>query len=183
MAWLGGIWSDVYTSRVAGFRRLKTENSDSSFDEGNIFRAFWELNLSSGATRVFKFTLSDDVILLSSNIDIDDGGISYEVYSGGVESGVFTPIQEFKTNLTSGTPSNTSNAKISTGGALDVSSAIRTDLTRVLSANANSKQSTVGSIDGDMRGFPATTAYVVIKNLAGVSGSSKGTIKWLWKNK
>lgn len=170
-------------STMKSGNRLKTENSNAAFDEGKIFRSFYQVSLASGATRVFKFVVSGDVVLLSSNIDIDDGGIEYKVYSGGVESGTFTPLPPFRTNNMSNVGTPGSNVQVFTGGALDTATATLNDLVRIRAANANSKQATVGALDDDMRGFPATTAYVVIKNLAGVSGTSSGVIKWQWQNR
>ena len=178
-----GIPSDLITDGEYGARRLKVEGGNSAFDDGKIFRSFWELNLASAATRVFKFSVTGDVILLSSSIDIDDGGIEYKVYAGGAESGVFTPLTAFRSNLMSGVATPASNVIISTGGALDVTGVAVNDIIRVRAANANSKQSTVGSEVDDMRGFPITTAYVVVKNLTGVSGSSTGALKWRWQNR
>ena len=184
MGWLSGIWSDIYTSDKPGNRRLKVEESSTAFEDGRVFRSYHELDIANNETQVFKFTLTGDVVLLSSNIDLDDGGIRYEVYnSDPIESGVFEPIPSYQTNLASGASLNISNVVISTGGEVDVTGLTPNDVTRVLSANANSKQSTVGVIDGDERGFPATTAYVVVSVLDGVSGGAKGTIKWLWYNK
>lgn len=158
-------------------------SSSPAFDEGKIFRAFWELNLSSNDTRVFKFVITGDIILLSSSIDIDDGGIEYRVYAGGVESGTFTPVTTYRSNNMSGVGAPASDVTVSTGGQLDTTGFTNTDIVRVRAANANSKQSTVGAFIDDARGFPATTAYVVVKPLAGVSGSTSGTIKWLWRNR
>lgn len=163
--------------------RVKVEGGNAAFDEGKIFRSFYQVSLASGVTRVFKFVVSGDVVLLSSNIDIDDGGIEYKVYSGGVESGAFTPLPSFRTNNMSNVGTPTSNVQVFTGGALDTTAATLNDLVRIRAANANSKQATVGALDDDMRGFPATTAYVVIENLDGVSGTSSGVIKWQWQNR
>lgn len=156
--------------------------SETAFNLGRIFRSFYELDLGANETLVFKFEVTGDVVLESSAIDIDAGGIRYAVYSGGVEGGTFDPLTPFKTNNVSGTPAATSNVTISVGGTLDVAGVEPNDVTRVLAANANSKQSTVGVVEGDMRGFPATTAYVVVEALDGVNSSSTGTIKWLWHN-
>ncbi len=163
--------------------RIKVESGNSAFDEGMVFRAFYEVELPSSSTRVFKFSISDDVALLSSEIDIDNGGISYKVYGGGVEGGTFTPIPSLRTNSMSGTPTPASNVTVSTGGTLDVTGVPLNDLLRIRSAGSNSKQATVGISDDDMRGFPAMTAYVVITSLQGVNGTSNGVIKWRWQNK
>lgn len=179
---VGGIGSSLKAGSGQN-QSLRVSSSSPAFDEGKIFRAFWELNLESGSIRVFKFEIIGDIILLSSSIDIDDGGIEYRVYAGGVESGTFTPITTYRSNNMSGVGTTTSNVILSTGGQLDVTGVASNDLVRVRAANANSKQSTVGTFVDDERGFPATTAYVVVKPLAGVSGSSTGTIKWLWRNR
>ncbi len=164
-------------------QRIKVDDGNPAFDSGKIFRAFWELDLPNNDTRVFKFTITGDIILLSSSIDIDDGGIEYKVYAGGVESGTFTPMTSFRSNNMSGVDTPASNVTISTGGTLDVTGVPLNDLVRVRAANANSKEATVGTFTDDARGFPATTAYVVVSTLPGVSGTSSGVIKWLWQNR
>ena len=165
--------------------RVKVESGNAAFDEGKIFRAFYPVELDGGAIsrRVFKFVITGDITLLKSEIDIDAGGIDYRVYTSGTESGTFTPITSYRTNGMSGTPTPTSNVTVYTDGTLTVTEGTHNDLIRVRSAGANSKQSTVGISADDMRGFPATTAYVVIKSLDGQNTAAKGVIKWQWQNR
>ncbi len=179
---LKGIPKQILTSNDYTIARLKTESGNTVYDTGKIFRAFYELNLSNNATRVFKFEVSGDVDLLSSQIDIDEGGIEYRVYAGGVEGGTFTPLQEYAVNNKSTVTNETSLVKVSTGGAVDVSGILNNDVVRIRAANANSKQATVDSADDNIRGFGAVTAYVVVKSLDGVNGNTTGTIKWRWQN-
>lgn len=179
----GGIMSDLMTSNIEGVRRIKTENGDAAFDAGKVFRAFYEINLENAATRVFKFVSTDDAILQHAFIDLDSGGIRYEVYTGGVEGGTFTPIQEYRTNNMSGLAPVTSSIKLYTGGTLDVAGVNPIDLARVRTGGSNQKQPTVGVREDDIRGYPATIAYVVIKSLEGVNGVSTGVIKWQWENR
>lgn len=162
--------------------RLKVEDGNFAYDSGKIFRAFYELNLANNATRVFKFEVSGDVDLLSSQIDIDEGGIEYRVYASGVEGGTFTPLQEYAANNKSTVTNETSLVKVSTGGTVDVTGIVNNDVVRIRAANANSKQATVDSADDNIRGFGAATVYVVVKPLVGVNGNTTGTIKWRWQN-
>lgn len=74
------------------FRGVVSDELEAAFNSGKVFRSFYELDLASNDIQVFKFEVSGDVVLESSAIDIDDGGISYKVYAGGTDSGTFTPL-------------------------------------------------------------------------------------------
>lgn len=161
---------------------LNVFNERPSYDEGKQFRIDYEFSIDSGETRVIKFEIGSNINLLSSNVDVDQGGLYYRVFAGGVEGGLFnTPITVHRINLKTGAPSPTTSVTVSTGGTLDVTGVTPNTILRVRTANSNAQRNTVGGVLGDMRGFPPTTAYVVITTLTGVNTTCTGTLKLRWE--
>jgi len=160
--------------------RLKTENGSAAYQSGKEFRAFYELSIPNSGRLVIKFQVLSDITLVLSSISIDDGGVIFKAYSGGVESGVFEPVFTAPTNNTSTVINEASNLSISVGGEVDVTGLTPNDVVRIKAGQ--NKQSTVDSSDNNLRGFPAGTYYATIETLDSVNSSSSGTISWRWHN-
>ncbi len=164
--------------------RLRVDVGEAGFYEGRQFRIDYLIDIPSGATRVIKFETGGDTLLLSSLIDIDDGAIDYSVYAGGVEGGTFgDPVTIWKTNLMSTSPAPEPRAVVTTGGTLDASGVEANTRIRLRTSNSSAQRETVSGIANDLRGFPSTTAYIVMKSLGGAQGAISGTLKLRWEER
>lgn len=153
-----------------------------SYEDGRQFRIDYEFSVDSGDTQVIKFEIGSNINLLLSNIDVDQGGLYYRVFSGGTEGGTFSDaVTVYPANSKSGVATPTPAVTVSTGGTLDITGEEPNTTLRIRTANSNAQRNTVGGVLGDMRGFPSTTAYVVITTLTGVNTTCTGTIKLRWE--
>jgi len=174
-----GIFSDTYTSSITGTRRLKTEQGSTAYDEGRLFRTFYDF---TGDTMpvVLKFTITKDANLLSSSQEVHDGSLRYRVYTSGVEGGTFTDLTSYPVNNKTGVVASDSGITVSVGGTLDVSGVEPNDVVYVRTSGASGQTSTVDAITSSSRGFPPTTAYVVIDQIPGGNKSPEGVLKYEW---
>lgn len=172
--------SDLLTSETSYKRRVKTEQGDTAYDEGRKFRAFYDF---TGATMpvVLKFVIDKPINLMLSTQEVHDGALRYRVFTGGVEGGTFgTTIPSLRTNNKVGTPVIDSGVTLTTGGTLDVTGQAVNDVVYVRTAGASGQTSTVADSTLSDRGFPPTTAYVVIDQIPSASKSPEGVLKYEW---
>ncbi len=163
---------------------LKVFSERPGYNEGRQFRVDYEFSIDNNDVQVLKFVINDDVDLLLSSVDIDQGGLYYRVFSGGVEGGTFDEnINIYRSNNKTGVPTPISQVSASTGGTLDVSGETPNTTIRIRTANNSAQRSTVGGSIDDMRGFPPTTAYIVMTTLDGSNATCTGTLKIEWEQK
>lgn len=178
----GGIQSDMVTSDVAGFRRLRVDVAQTGFFAGREFRSFLELNISSGATQVIKFSSTVDFILAAQSIVIGDGHIRFTAQTDGTPGGTFgTPMPVIGKNRMLGTknrqqPYYTSNVTLSTGGTYTGGTPL--EVVRVKASGATAQQSTVGGEVGTERGLPAGDYYLKLENIGNGSVTGVYTLSW-----
>ncbi len=154
--------------------------TDASYDSGKTFRAFYDL---TGLTMpvVLKFVINQNINLTLASQEVHDGALRYRVYSGGIEGGTFsTSIPTYQTNRKAGVPANNSGVTLTTGGTLDITGQIANDITYVRTSGASGQTSTVSDSSLGTRGFPPTTAYVVIDQIPGSNKSPEGVLKYEW---
>lgn len=172
---------DILSSLNQYTRRLRVETGSTAYNEGRAFRAVHEFALGAGEVRVIKFAIAGNIDLRLSRQNVDVGGLDYRVYAGGVEGGTFDQIIPTRRgNNKSGVPIVAPMVTISYGGTLDVTGVDPADIVRLLTANASGQRFTVGGDDGIQRGFPATTAYVVLSTLAGAAAPA-GVLHYEWE--
>ena len=152
----------------------------SKYNAGKVFRTFYEINLPNNGRQVFRFRVTGDATLLSSTISLDDGGIIFKAYSGGIESGTFTDLTSFPVNNKSGMINQASLVTLGYGGDVDTTGLSPNDVSRVKSGQ--SKESTVNEADDNVRSFGAGDYYATIETIDGLNSTSTGTIKWQWHN-
>lgn len=180
---INGLFSDLLTSAKEGVRRLKVEAGSTSYQLGNRFRIFHDFSADTMPI-VLKFSITKDIDLILAQQSVYEGWLRYRVFVGGVEGGVFTPIQQFRSNNKSTADAGVdSGMAVSTGGTLDTSGATLSDVVYLKTAGATAQSSTVSSGDNSLRGFPATTAYVVIDQIPGGNNPPKGVLKYEWEVK
>ena len=179
--------SDLLTSAVEGVRRIKVTNqtlAEKAFDEGLRFRAFYTFALSTNEVRVIKFVINKEINLNFSAQFVDNGGLRYRVFSAGpIEGGVFTDAaQSLRVNNRAGVPIVQPGTIILAGGTLDVTGFTPIDQNNILTAGASAQRSSVDGTQFSPRGFPVTTAYVVLDTLptSGNTSAPSGLLKYEW---
>jgi hypothetical protein len=179
--------SDLLTSAVEGVRRIKVTNQTvarQAFDDGLRFRAFYDFTLATNEVRVIKFIITKEVNLTFSGQFLDNGGLRYRVFAPGpIEGGTFTLAAEsLKLNNRLGTPDVAPGITILSGGTLDLTGFSPIDQNNILTAGASAQRSTVDGAQFSPRGFPVTTAYVVLDTLdtAGNVSAPSGLLKYEW---
>tara|TARA_R110000850_G_C9980505_1_gene465953 strand:+ start:189 stop:740 length:552 start_codon:yes stop_codon:yes gene_type:complete len=178
---INGIFSDLINGAKEGIRRLKVESGALAYDEGRRFRSFLDIS-NETFPLVIKFEISKDLDLTQATQSIYEGSMQYLVVVGGTEGGVFTPIFQTGENNKSTTPVVAdSGMVISTGGTLNLAGSTILDMVYIKAASTSNRSSTVSVGSGSVRGFPATTAYVVITEIPGENIDPKGVIKYEWE--
>jgi hypothetical protein len=179
--------NDLMTSAVENVRRVKVTSqtlTEKAFDEGLRFRAFYDFTLATSEVRVIKFVITKEINLTFSAQFVDAGGLRYRVYAAGpTEGGTFTTAAEsLKLNNRLNIPVVAPGITILSGGTLDTTGFSPIDQINILTAGASAQRSTVDGTQFSPRGFPVTTAYVVLDTLptAGNTGAPSGLLKYEW---
>ncbi|GAA0567544.1 hypothetical protein ACFQH5_15735 [Halomonas salifodinae] len=169
-----------------GFRRIRVDAGEPGFWAAQQFAWEYELSLAAGETQVFRFDLPVDVILLDSQLSVDDGSLYYRVYRADqiTETGSFATNVTSKAhplNVTSFAPSYALQTTAWTDGVSPTGGVTIDDdspypVRRVRTSGATAHASLVGANAGLMRGFPPTSAYVVATQLPGAAGGTSGII-------
>lgn len=159
---------------------IPVDITDESYNDGLKFRSLYDF---SGASfpLVLKFVITKDIDLTLATQNIYDGSLRYRVFAGGVEGGVFTDIPQYPINNKSGVGvASDSGMAISVGGTLDVTGVDYSDIIYLKTSGSGAQAETVPAESSSMRGFPATTAYVVIDQIPGGNNSPSGLVKYEW---
>tara|TARA_R110002060_G_scaffold22076_6_gene29961 strand:- start:1049 stop:1579 length:531 start_codon:yes stop_codon:yes gene_type:complete len=157
---------------------LPVEITEEAYKDGRKFRTFFDFS-DSTFPLVIKFDITNEIDLTLASQSIYDGSMWYRVFAGGVESGTFTPIPQFSLNNKDGVPTVDSGMVVSVGGTVDITGLSPIDETYLKTANGSNRATTVPSGTSSSRGFPITTAYVVIDAISG-SADPKGLVKYEW---
>jgi hypothetical protein len=181
MAWaIPGLFNDLLSSNTENARRLKTEDGSTAYDEGRLFRTQYDILSGETLPLVIKFEISTNINLLSALQDVHDGSMRYRVFSSGIEGGTFTPITVYRANNKTGVPIVDSGLTVSAGGTLDVTGITPIDISYIRTAGASGQTSTVEGLQSRMRGFPPTTAYVVVDQIPTSNKAPEGVLKYEW---
>lgn len=124
----GGFPTDMLTSRKRGVRRLQVEVAETGSLDGRVFRLSWEFDISSDT--FIKFDAPINFRLTYQNIDVDKGGVKFEAFRDGIESGTWTEIQTFGANSATVVKTYTKQITLYTGGSVDVSGEVPAEIVR-----------------------------------------------------
>lgn len=153
--------------------------ADPAYDQGRKFRVFYDF---TGKTIpvVLRFVITKPIDLTLSLQEVHDGAMRYRVFTGGVEGGTFTPITPLRVNNKPDVPIVDSGISISVGGTLDITGQEPNEIVYVRTSGASGQTSTVTDSALNTRGFPPTTAYVVIDQIPGGNKPPSGVAKYEW---
>lgn len=161
-----GLWSDLLTSRKAGFRRLRVDVGQTGFFEGREFRMSRYIDGSA----VIKVVVAVDTILQVQALTGESGTIEFKAYRAdqGVEGGTFVTSDNdpemivLPNNNMSTAPNYVGVNQFLSGGTFTPSVNEKpTDRFKVVAATATAQRSSVGGSAARERGIGAGTYYLV----------------------
>ena len=154
---------------IAGISpRLRVDAGQTGFFAGRMFRSYINAVIPvAGPAVSFRFTSSKDFILWNQHLELTQGALQLEVFTGAVTpSGTWTqrPIIGVNRMAERPTPFYVPVITLETGGAFTGGTAV--DLIQLRSSSANNSATNVGG-EWSERGLPAGTYYGRFSTLAG----------------
>lgn len=166
--------------------RLRVDPGQTGFFEGRMFRAFFGGVIPvAGPSVQFRFTSPINFILWSQQLELTQGALQLDVYTGATPSGSWTPVPVIGLNRMSEVPLPTYAAQITieTGG--NFSGGTRVDLLEVRAAAQNNTASNVGG-EFSERGLPAAVFYGRLSTLTGgltVNDAAQYVYRLAWEER
>lgn len=166
--------------------RLRVDSGQTGFFEGRMFRSLFNGVIPVGGPSVqFRFTSSVNFILWLQQLELTQGALQLEVYTGATSSGTWTPVPIIGLNRMSEVPLPTyaSQVTIETGG--NFTGGTRVDLLQVRTAAANNTASNVGQ-EFTERGLPAAVFHGRLSTLTGgltVNDSAQYVYRLQWEER
>lgn len=180
--------SDVWTTSVEGYRRLRVDVAQTGFFEGREFRTFKELSIASGATLVMRITVPVNTILQNVRLSLDAGSVKLRTVVGGTPTGTFSEALPIipKNTMTGGVfpapPLPLYTAQNTVGsGATAFTGGVDIDVIRIVVANASGQAQSVGASVDDSRGVGPGTYYWIFNNFG--SGTATGVFSSFWEER
>lgn|SRR5574337_114952 len=166
---------------ISGFDRVKVDPGQTNFWLGRQFRAFKEFSIASGGTLAIRIVTTIPVILLSSEINLDNGWLKSSTVAGGTPGGTFTaessvfnmnnmPVGLDKAEAYAATVTLASGGTVSGGTLLDV--------IRIKVANNSNFGASVNSAEDLPRGVSPGTYYYVLQNLGPDTATGVWRVAW-----
>lgn len=155
-------------------------SQEQAFNDGRAYRIDYALSMEQNDSPLtFKFIIDETIDLTLSEINLVEGGVRYEVFTGTqiTETSSYSTTEQriFPRNSTQ--PSNP-NVTLLSGGDFTVNAneEANTNLYVRTASGGGNRQSAVAS-EQSKRRFPATTVYVRFSILSGVNTDILGTYK------
>lgn len=157
----------MYPSSIKQIRQSRVDVSPelSSFYAGTQFRVFKEISLAAGASMVLKLDRLCDIIIRGFSLDMTEGELKAEIYSGSTPGGSFSEVVPiFPKNISASlpTPAYKTQATMTTGGTIANGTLI--DVLRAKTTNASGQISSIGAKLEDQYGAPLGTGFYKISN-------------------
>jgi len=154
---------------IAGISpRLRVDAGQTGFFAGRMFRSYINAVIPvAGPAVSFRFTSSKDFILWNQHLELTQGALQLEVFTGAVTpSGTWTqrPIIGVNRMSERPTPFYVPVITLESGGAFTGGTAV--DLIQLRSSSANNSATNVGG-EWTERGLPAGTYYGRFSTLTG----------------
>jgi hypothetical protein len=157
---------------IAGISpRLRVDSGQTGFFAGRMFRAFLDGVIpTAGPSVQFRFTATKDFILWSQNLDLTQGALQLEVFTGATPSGTWVNVPLIGVNRMGERPTPfyapTSIIETSVGGTGNFTGGTRVDVMKIRASAANNTANNVGGSFSE-RGLPAGTYYGRLSTLTG----------------
>lgn len=84
---------DMYTSTIEGFRRLRVDPGQTGFFSGRMFNVQLSGAIpTAGPAVYFRFTAPVDFILWTQSLELTQGALEVEVFTGATPTGTWTNV-------------------------------------------------------------------------------------------
>lgn len=182
---------ELITSTKEGYGRVRVDQGQTGFYEGREMRTFYEFSIPANNVQTLKFVSPINFMLFEQSLSVDAGSVRLEAFVNATEIATFNttlPVIGKNRMSTRPTPFYTSQVTVTThatpvalGSAINTTSATRTDLSRIVAANATAQQQSVSGGTQSERGLPAGTYYVRLHNFG--SGNATGVYSLIWEER
>lgn len=151
--------------------RLRVDQGETGFFAGKMFRAFFNGVIpKAGPTVQFRFVSPIDFILWTQELDLTQGALQLEVYTGATPSGTWVTVPVIGINRMAQRPAPFYTPQVtidtSVGGTGNFTGGTRVDFLQNRTSSTNGTASNVGAQFSE-RGLPAGTYYGRLSTLAG----------------
>ena len=178
--------ANLMTDGPDGNPRLRVDVGQTGFFTGKMFRAYHEAVIpKAGPALQIRFTSPIDFILWAQHLDLTQGALRMEVFTGSTPSGTWTDMPEYGVNRMTKIPQPPyiSQAGLQIGGSFTGGTPV--DLMLVRASAANNSAQNVGA-DMSERGLPAGTYYIKFSTLTGgvaVNDDAQMIYSILWEER
>lgn len=172
---------DLYTSSKQKIRRLRVDIGQTGFFDGREFRSFKELSIPQGGSVVVRYTAVKEFILFNQELEVDAGAVRMTAYAGATATGTFTeplPIVGKNRMLERPQPYYTAANSIDASTTATLSGGSAVEIVRVVAANSNAQQQSVGGGVDSERGLPAGVYYVKFENISNSTATGVYSLFW-----
>lgn len=165
--------------------RLRVDPGQTGFFEGRFFRAYKEAVIPTNGSLSLRFTSPINFILWSQNLELTQGALRFEVFTGSTPSGSWTqePIIAVNRMTERSTPFYNPQVTIESGGSFTGGTAV--DLMFVRSSSGNNSAANVSDVSTE-RGLPAGTYYLRFNTLTGgltVNDAAQMIYSLIWEER
>lgn len=182
-----GFPEDIFTSDLAGVRRLQVDVGQTGFWAGREFRSFYEYAVTAVVPQVIiKVVVPpalQGIIVQRLTVSCYQGGTLTRAWRNGTEAGVFTALPVIPNN---GIPDvhvpPGAQVTISTGGTLS-GMTLKTDAVVALANSVGQSNTTVLNAIEKERGLPPGTYYIELTRVVGTNVDALGVINALWEER
>jgi hypothetical protein len=166
--------------------RFRVDSGQTGFFAGRMFRSFVEGVIPvAGPAVQFRFTAIKDFILWQQDLDLTQGALQLDVYTGATPSGVWTQVPVIGLNRMSERPAPfyVPTCTIETGG--NFTGGTKVDIMRLRASSANNSANNVGG-DFSERGLPLGVYYGRLATLTGgvpVNDAAQYIYQLMWEER
>lgn len=171
--------------------RLRVDQGETGFFAGKMFRSFFNgvIPKAAGSSIRFRFTSPIDFILWVQELDLTQGALQLEVFTGVTPSGTWVSVPVIGVNRMAQRPLPYYVPQVtidtSVGGTGDFTGGTRVDFLQNRTASTNGTASNVG-VQFSERGLPAGAYYGRLQTLAGglpVNDDSQFVYRLQWEER
>lgn len=168
--------------------RLRVDPGQTGFFDGRMFRNFIEGVIPvAGPSVQFRFTSPVDFILWSQSLELTQGALQLDVYTGVTPSGLYTDLVPIGVNrmVSRPQPYYDSVCRIAVATTGNFSGGTKVDIMRLRAAAANNTANNVGGAFSE-RGLAAGTYYGRFSTVAGgltVNDAAQYIYQLMWEER
>lgn len=166
--------------------RIRVDPGQTGFFAGRMFRSYYEAVIPvAGPPVALRFTSAVDFILWAQHLELTQGALRFEAFTGASPAGSWTPVPVIGVNRMSEIPQPpyVSQVELATGGTFSGGTAV--DLMLLRSAAQNNGAMNVGGNFSE-RGLPAGTYYLRFSSLTGgltVNDAAQMLYSLMWEER